>query len=96
MKPKIISKEAFLVAGVTGSGDETGKAWEAFTKIQKMHPLKNQTEEVGYEVRMYTAEGTSKVHVGVPVKDTRLPAEYKVVSIPATTYAEFEIYPSRG
>lgn len=96
MKPKIYSREAFLVAGVTGSGDETAKVWEAFMKIQKMHPLKNQVGEEGYEVRLYPAEGPGKVHVGMQVKDANVPAEYKIFSLPASLYAEFEIYPSKG
>jgi predicted transcriptional regulator YdeE len=96
MEPKIIKKEALLIAGVTGSGDETGKAWEAFTKIQKLHPLKNQVGEEGYEVRLYPAEGPSKIHVGVKVKDASVPAEYKVFFVPAATYAEFVIYPAKG
>jgi predicted transcriptional regulator YdeE len=97
MEPKIIKKEAFIVAGITGSGDETGKAWEAFTKIQKLHPLKNQVGEEGYEVRMYPGgEGPDEVHVGVQVKDARVPTEYKVISVPASLYAEFEIYPAKG
>jgi len=97
MEPKLISKKAFLVAGVTGSGDETGKAWEAFMKIQKLHPLKNQVGEEGYEIRMYPTEnGEGEVHVGVAVKDASVPAEYKVVAVPAFKYAEFVIYPAKG
>ena len=97
MKPKIISKKAFLVAGVTGSGDETAKAWEAFMKLNKINPLKNKVSEEGYEIRMYPGgEGPGKVHVGVQVKDASVPAEYKVFSLPAFKYAEFEIYPSKG
>jgi predicted transcriptional regulator YdeE len=96
MKPRILKKEAFLIAGVAGSGDETGKVWEAFMKIQKLHPLKNQAGEEGYEVRLNPAEGPGKIHVGVPVKDAGVPAEYKVFFVPAATYAEFEIYPAKG
>ncbi len=97
MEPKIIKKEALIVAGVTGSGDETGKAWEAFMKLDKLNPLKNKVGEEGYEIRMYPGgEGIGEVHVGVQVKDKRVPAEYKVVSVPAFKYAEFEIYPSKG
>jgi predicted transcriptional regulator YdeE len=97
MKPKILSKEAFIVAGVTGSGDETGKVWEAFMKLNKINPVKNQVGEEGYEIRMYPdAGGPGEVHVGVRVKDARVPAEYKVFFVPAATYAEFEIYPSKG
>jgi predicted transcriptional regulator YdeE len=97
MEPKIIKKEAFIVAGVTGSGDETGKVWEAFMKLNKINPLKNQVGEEGYEIRMYPGgEGPGEVHVGVQIKDARVPAEYKVVSVPAFSYAEFEIYPAKG
>jgi predicted transcriptional regulator YdeE len=84
------------VAGITGSGDETGKAWEAFMKLDKINPLKNKVGEEGYEVRMYPAEGPGKIHVGVEVKDASVPKEYKLFFVPAATYAEFEIYPSKG
>jgi len=97
MEPRIIKKGALLIAGITGSGDETGKIWEVFMKIEKMQPLKNQVGEVGYEIRMYPGgEGPGEVHVGVQVNDTHVPAEYKIVSLPASIYAEFEIYPARG
>ncbi len=97
MEPKIIEKEAFLLAGVAGSGDETAKVWEAFTKLDKGNPLKNKVGEVGYEVRMYPeGEGPGKVHVGMRVKDSNVPAEYKLFFLPAATYAEFEIYPAKG
>ena len=94
--PKIMQKEAMIIAGVAGRGDATGKAWEDFAKIQKMHPLKNQVGEEGYEVRFYPSEGIGKVHVGVQVKDVGVPAEYNIFYLPAATYAEFEIYPSKG
>jgi predicted transcriptional regulator YdeE len=96
MKPKIITKEAFLIVGVPGSGDETAKVWETYMKLEKVSPLKNQVGEVGYEVRMYPAEGPGKIFVGVQVKDSNVPKEYKLFFVPAATYAEFEIYPAKG
>jgi predicted transcriptional regulator YdeE len=96
MKPKIITKAAFLIAGVPGSGDETAKVWDTFMKLEKMIPLKNQVTGVGYEIRMYPAEGPGKIHVGVQVKDSNVPKEYKLFFVPAATYAEFEIYPAKG
>ncbi len=96
MNPKIMKKEAMIIAGVAGSGDETGKAWEAFMAIQKMHPLKNQAGEEGYEIRLYPTEGMAKIHVGVQVQDASVPAEYRVFVLPAAAYAEFEIFPSKG
>jgi predicted transcriptional regulator YdeE len=97
MKPNIIKKDAFFIAGVAGSGDETAKAWETYMKLEKMNPLKNQVGEAGYEVRMYPGEGNpGKIHVGVQVKDASIPKEYQVFYLPAATYAEFEIYPAKG
>jgi predicted transcriptional regulator YdeE len=96
MDPKIVEKETMIIAGVAGSGGETGKVWEAFMEIQKMHPLKNQTGDEGYEIRLYPTEGIPKIHVGVRVQDTSVPAEYGVFFLPAATYAEFEIFPSKG
>jgi predicted transcriptional regulator YdeE len=96
MKPRIFKKEAFIIAGVAGSGDETAQVWETYMKLEKVCPIKNQAGEEGYEVRLNPAEGPGKVHVGVRVKDANIPAEYKVCFIPAATYAEFEIYPAKG
>ena len=98
MAPKIIQKEALIIAGVAGSGDETSKTWEAFMKISKMHALANRIDDgsEGYEVRLYPNDGISKVYVGQRVKDPSVPAEYKVFSLPASTYAEFEINPAKG
>ena len=96
MKPRIFEREAFMVAGITGRGDETAKAWDGFMKLNKLNPLTNKAGEEGYEVRMYTAEGPGEVHVGFVVKDSNVPPEYKVLSVPACTYAEFEIRPAKG
>jgi predicted transcriptional regulator YdeE len=96
VKPKIYTREAFLIAGVPGSGDETAKVWAAFMKLDKVNPLKNKVGEAGYEVRMYPDEGPGKIHVGVRVKDSNVHKEYKLFFVPAATYAEFEIYPSKG
>jgi predicted transcriptional regulator YdeE len=97
MEPKIIQKEAFIIAGVVGhSSDETAKAWEALMNIQKLHPLENQVGEEGFEVRVHPEDSPMKIHVGVAVKDANIPPEYKVFYVPAATYAEFEIYPAKG
>jgi len=97
MEPKILTRETLLIAGVTGRGDETGKAWEAFMELDKANTLKNKVSEEGYEIRMYPGgKGPGVVHVGMQVKDARVPKEYKVISLPASLYAEFVIYPSKG
>jgi len=96
MKPRIFERGAFMVAGVAGSGDETGKAWDAFMKLNKVIPLTNKAGEDGYEVRVYPAEGSGQVHVGFAVRDSRVPQEYAVLPVPACMYAEFEIRPAKG
>lgn len=97
MDPKIYEKKEMIIAGVSGSGDETGKAWGDYMKLEKLSPLKNAVEEVGYEVRMYPGGvGPGKIHVGMNVKDTNVPPEYKCLFLPASLYAEFLIYPARG
>ncbi len=96
MKPRIFERDAFMVAGVMGSGDETGKTWDALRKLTSTSPLANKVGEDGYEVRMYSGEGAGEVHVGFAVKNSHVPPEYKVLSLPARTYAEFEIRPAKG
>ena len=75
MEPDIFSKEALIIAGVTGSGDETGKVWETFMKLNKVHPLENKVGETGYEMRMYQGEGPGEVHAGMQVDSTSVPPE---------------------
>ena len=96
MKPRLLAKEALLIAGVAGVGNKTREAWEAFMNLSAMSPLQNKAGEEAYEVRIYPAEGPGEVHVGVCVKDSGVPAEYKIIIMPASLYAEFEIYPSKG
>ncbi|HEY95268.1 MAG TPA: GyrI-like domain-containing protein [Dehalococcoidia bacterium] len=97
MEPKIYEKEAMIIAGVSGSGDETGKVWGDYMKLEKLNPLKNTVEEVGYEVRTYPGGvGPGYIHIGMNVTDTSVPPEYKCLSIPASLYAEFLIFPARG
>lgn len=97
MEPKIFKKEALFIAGVSGSGDETGRAWETYMKLEQISPLANTTDKAGYEVRLYPGDtGPGEVHVGMSVSDGNVPAEYKVLSLPASLYAEFLIYPSKG
>ncbi len=96
MEPKIFIKDAFIIAGVAGSGDETAKVWEAYMKVNQVSPLKNQAGTEFYEIRLYPGEGPGKIHVGPAVKDAKIPKEYKAFQVPAATYAEFEINPAKG
>ena len=97
MEPKIFEKEALIIAGVSGSGDETGKVWQDYMKLEKLNPLKNTVEEAGYEVRIYPGDvGPGRVHIGMNVIDIDVPPEYNCLTLPASLYAEFLIYPAKG
>jgi predicted transcriptional regulator YdeE len=97
MEPNLVEKEEMIIAGVSRSGDETGKVWEDYMKLEKLNPLKNTVEPVGYEVRMYPGGvGPGQVHIGMNVTDSNVPPEYKCLSVPASLYAEFLIYPAKG
>jgi len=95
MEPKIFSKESLLIAGVTGDGNETGKLWDAFSRLNNAGPLSNKASEDGYEIRVYE-KGECECHVGLQVKDPGVPEVYKVMSLAPSMYAEFEIYPAQG
>jgi hypothetical protein len=97
MEPKLFEKEAMIIAGVTGSGDETGKVWEDYMKLEKLNPLKNTVDASGYEVRMYPGgAGPGRVYIGMNVENVNVPPEYKCLSILASLYAEFIIFPAKG
>ena len=97
MEPNLFEKDAMIIAGVSGSGDETGKVWQDYMKLEKLNPLNNTVEAVGYEVRMFPGGvGPGQVHVGMNVTDTHVPLEYKCLVLPASLYAEFLICPAKG
>jgi predicted transcriptional regulator YdeE len=96
MEPKMVRKEALIIAGIGGNGNETVKVWETLMKIQRLHPLTNQASEEAFEVRMHPPNGPEKIHIGMLVKDEKVPSVYKTLTIPAADYAEFEIYPAKG
>ena len=60
MEPKIYSREAMMIAGVSGSGDETGKVWETYMKLEKLNPLKNSIGEIGYEIYFRGSESEAE------------------------------------
>jgi hypothetical protein len=97
MAPELYEKGPMLIAGVSGSGDETGRVWGTYMKLEKVSPLGNTAGSARYEVRMYPGDaGPGEVHAGMNVKDGNVPPEYKVLSLPVSLYAEFMIYPARG
>ena len=92
VNPKIIQKDALTIAGVSGDGNKTGEVWQAFEKLNSQQAGKLSGN--GYEIRMYDG-GQCTVHVGFAV--SAAPGEpYELLTLPASEYAAFDIYVSRG
>ena len=96
MATRVLSLPALMVAGVTGRGDETEKAWDAFKELTRLNPLTNKASENGYEIRTYSEKGPGEVHVGFAVTSAEVPARYEMFLVPSSMYAEFEIHPASG
>jgi predicted transcriptional regulator YdeE len=96
MEPTIMAKNQLLVAGISAAGNETAKAWQTFMQINKTIPLQNKANEDGYEIRFYSEKSGAVVHAGACVKNSKVPPQYRVVSLPASLYAEFMILPANG
>jgi len=92
VNPKIMKKDALTVAGVSGDGDKTGEAWQAFEQLNSQQAGKLSGN--GYEIRVYDGDRCT-VHVGFAVNAA--PGEpYELCSLPASEYAAFDVYVSRG
>jgi len=95
VNPKLLKKPALFIAGTSGDGERTAEVWAAFEELVKQHPLRNKLSSDGYEVRICDAHRHT-VHVGYMVKSTEVDPVYKVISLPASEYASFDVYVANG
>lgn len=95
LKPKIIKQKALLIAGIAESGDKTWEAWNKLEQLGEKFPLTNKLDSNSYEIRTYE-EQNSRVHVGSAVASHNVDPAYTLFSLPAPTYASFEIYVEAG
>ena len=95
VNPKIIRRGALTVAGVSGDGSKTGEVWQAFEKLIKKEPLANKLSDNGYEIRLYDGDKCT-VHVGLAVSGAPGERAYELCVLPASEYAAFDVYVSRG
>ena len=95
VNPKIIKRDSFVIAGVSGDGDKTGAVWETFEKLSKEKPITNKLSDNGYELRLYDGD-ISTVHVGYAVSDSPVDEAYTLRSLPASEYASFDVYVANG
>ena len=95
VNPQIIKRDAFTIAGVSGDGDKTGEVWGAFEKLHNEKPLANKLSDNGYEIRLYGKQSHT-VHVGFVVSGAVNDEAYKLVTLPASEYASFDVYVANG
>jgi len=95
VNPKIIKREALLIAGVRGDGAKTGEVWQSFMALSEEKPLANKRSDNGYEVRLYEG-GKCEVHVGLAVADGNADPAYSLMRLPASKYASFDVYVASG
>ena len=95
LNPKIIKRDAMIIAGVSGDGNETGAVWESFMRIGAEKPLVNKLSDNGYEIRLYDGDACT-VHVGYSVKDPAVADGYATYELPASEYASFDVYVANG
>lgn len=93
--PKMIKRGELLIAGVTGDGSKTRELWEEFCKLYKEIGFTNKVADNSYEVRIYN-DDRCICHVGVCVADSNVDRAFTLLTLPASTYAAFEVYVSRG
>lgn len=101
MNPNMIKKNKIILAGVSGSGNETAEIWKRFMKLDKEYPLINRVSDDGYEVRIFDSmTGDEKVFVGCEIKEnvgTKVGCgAYEIFKIPSSEYASFDVYVKDG
>lgn len=96
MEPVIISKGILHIAGVSGSGAQTGELWSRFSQESDRRMPTDPLSVDGYEVRIYTEAGCD-CHVGIPVEtDIEQPDPFTVLTLPASEYAVFDVHVAQG
>ncbi len=95
VNPKIIKRNKLIIAGISGDGHQTGEVWEQFMELMKTVEITNKLSDNSYEIRIY--EGTKCiVHVGYAVSDADIDRRLTAITLPASHYAAFDVYPAKG
>jgi len=95
LNPKIIKRGALTIAGLSGDGNKTGEVWQAFSRLHDEKPMDGKLSGNSYEIRLYDGESCT-VHVGCAVNDAPCDEAYSLYTLPASEYAAFDVYVSRG
>lgn len=92
--PRIIKRDALVIAGVSGDGARTGEVWGRFMELSGAQPPEGRLSDSGYEVRIYEG-GACRVHVGQAVSGA-VGQPYEAMKLPPGHYAAFDVYVARG
>lgn len=95
LNPKIITRGKLIIAGASGDGDKTAEVWSEFETLNAQKPIPNALSGNGYEIRLYD-QGTCTVHVGFAVPNADADPVYKVIVLPPSKYASFDVYVANG
>lgn len=95
LNPNIIKRDALIIAGVSGDGNNTYDVWNAFEKLNSENPLNKKLSSNGYEIRLYDGNSCT-VHVGYAVSDDSVNSAYDIYKLPASKYASFDVYVANG
>lgn len=95
MNPNMIKKGKMILAGVSGTGNETAEIWKRFMKLYEEAPLTDKISDDSYEVRIFdSTTGKESVFVGCEINNNC--SEYEIFQIPSSEYASFDVYVKEG
>lgn len=99
MNPNMIKKGKIILAGVSGSGNETAEIWKRFMRLYKEAPPADKISGDSYEVRIY--DGTTEqesVFVGCEINSDggSDSGGFELFQIPSSEYASFDVYVQEG
>jgi len=92
MKPRMLSMEKILIAGVMGSLDKAGDLWNDFYFMDKEKTaLQNKMGEEVFEIRSAGGDNDGVCLIGARVRDSRIPPGFHLLVLPAQDYAAFYV-----
>ena len=87
--PQVISRDAIIIAGVSGVGSRTWEAWNRFDAMDRA--ALDCVSENGYEIRI-----GDFVFVGSQVKNNAKTGNFELFALPSAEYAVFDVEVAKG
>jgi predicted transcriptional regulator YdeE len=86
---KIMQKDEILLGGFH-AGSDIGTRWDKFEREEKIAPLTNIVNGIGFEQRIFSQE-SQQIFTGVEVADRNIAHNWELIVIPPAEYAVYEI-----